>query len=590
MPQLVRFGCFEVDLAAGHIRKRGNRIHLRDQPFQVLAALLEQPGEVVTRDELRRRLWRDEVFVDFDNCLNIAIARLRRVLGDSADHPRFIETLPKHGYRFVAAVSEQVPAVDRVPAARPRLLVLPFLNTSGDPAQEYFSDAMADEIITVLAAFAPEGLAVIARTTAFHYKATHKDVAHVARELSVDYVVEGGARRTAERAALSVQLIRVSDQAHVWAERYEVGLDDLFRTQTTIAETIGAKLGVERARPVQPVRRTPTEDLEAHTLYRQGRHYLVMQTPENFAAAKQCFEQAVARDPRFALAYDALADLYWYFEFMGFAPPKTVAGVGMSYALRALDIDNTLAETHALLGHFRWLLDFSWAEVKRHLDRARELNPTSPLVRVRYAMGPLLTEGRIDEAIAEMEAALESDPFSVFMRMWLGCFFWLDRQYDRAIEQTRLMIEIEPANYTGYWTLGVYTREKGLFDESIAAHHRAVELSGGSMLMLGWFGFALGQSGKTAEARAVLEQLHEAAGRQIYVPPTSFAWTYLGLGDTDNTFVWLDRAVDGRDRMIVPIQFYPFFDPLRGDRRYAKLLRKLNLKPTVRVRRLPDTT
>jgi len=213
--------------------------------------------------------------------------------------------------------------------------------------------------------------------------------------------------------------------------------------------------------------------------------------------------------------------------------------------------------------------------VKRHLDRARELNPTSPLVRVRYVMW-LLLECRFEEAIAEMEAAVESDPLSVSTRTWLAIVLYLDRQYDRAIEQGRLMVEIEPANYVGYWILG-YTREKGLFDESIAAHRKAVELSGGSMLMLGWLGLALGQAGKAAEARAVLEQLHAAADRHLCVPPSSFAFTYLGLGDVDDAFVWLDRAVDGRDRMIIPIQSYPFLDPLRGDPRYGELLRKLKM-------------
>jgi TolB-like protein len=579
MLTIVRFDRYEVDVSAGQIRKRGVRIRLSGQPFQVLAALLETPGQVVTREDLRRRLWPGEVFVDFDNGVNTAIARIREALCDSADAPRFIETLPKHGYRFIAAVSGPTPTADPAVQRRARLVVLPFLNLSGDPAQEYFSDAMTDETITALAKLAPASLAVLARTTTMHYKGTHKDVTRISRELAVDFIVEGSVRCTDSRVALNLQLIRVSDQAHVWAHRYDTELGDVFGAQTAIAQAIAAQLGVASptaapcaARPI----RKPTEDLEAYTLYRQGRHHLSIQTPEHFAAAKRCFEQAVARDPQFALAYDALADLFWYFGFFGYAPPNDVVGPGMSYVLRALDIDNALAETHALLGHYRWQLDFNWAEVKLQLGRARELNPLSPLVRVRYAMGPLLTERRMEEAVAEIEAALESDPLSVFLRAWLGCMLWLDRQYDRAIEQGRLMVEIEPANYVGYWHLGMYSRDKGLFDESIAAHRRAVELSGGSMLMLGWLGLALGQSGNTAEARGVLERLHAAAA-QMYVPPTSFAWTYFGLGDIDNAFVSLDRAIDARDHMIIPIQTYPFLDPVRDDPRYTALLRKMKL-------------
>jgi tetratricopeptide (TPR) repeat protein len=182
-----------------------------------------------------------------------------------------------------------------------------------------------------------------------------------------------------------------------------------------------------------------------------------------------------------------------------------------------------------------------------------------------------------------MEAAVESDPLSIFMRLWLAIMLYLDRQYDRAIEQGRLMVEIEPANYVGHWIVGAYTREKGLFDESISAHRRAVELSGGATLMLGWLGLALGQADRTAEAHSVLERLQAAANRGTYVQPTCFAWTYLGLGDIDTAFVWLDRAVDASDRMMVPIQLYPFFDPLRGDSRYAQLLRKMKLQPTDRL-------
>ena len=311
-----------------------------------------------------------------------------------------------------------------------------------------------------------------------------------------------------------------------------------------------------------------------------------MQTPENFAAAKDCFEHAIARDPRFALAYDALADLWYYYDFMGFASPRTIAGIGMAYAMRALDIDNTLAETHALLGHFRWLLDYDWASVKRHLDRARELNPSSPLVRVRYAMGPLLTpECRLEEAIDELQAALESDPLSVIIRMWLAIMFYLDRQFDRAVEESRRIVAIEPANYVGYWLLGAYAAADGRFEEAIASHQKSIELSGGSTLMLGWFGLTLGLAGRTEEAHGVLDQLQAVADRGAYVPPTCFAWTYLGLGDIEHAFVWLDRAVDVSDRMMVPIQLYPFFDPLRGDPRYADLLRKMKLTPATRVSR-----
>ena len=218
MPHVIRFDRFEVDLAAGQLRKRGNRVRLRDQPFQVLAALLEHSGQVVTRDDLCRRLWPGKVFVDFDNSLNIAIARLRTVLGDSAKHPRYIETLPKRGYRFIGKVSSPPFIMAAGGIRKPRLVVLPFANLSGDPAQEYFGDAVTDEIIGALASLAPEQLAVIARTTAMRYKGSHKDAARIGRELSVDYIVEGSFHQTKEQVSINAQLIQTSDQAHLFGD------------------------------------------------------------------------------------------------------------------------------------------------------------------------------------------------------------------------------------------------------------------------------------------------------------------------------------------------------------------------------------
>jgi tetratricopeptide (TPR) repeat protein len=246
--------------------------------------------------------------------------------------------------------------------------------------------------------------------------------------------------------------------------------------------------------------------------------------------------------------------------------------------LRALEIDNTLADTHVLLGMYRSVLDYAWPEVQREMDRARQLDPASPLVRTRYAVSGLLPHGRMEEAVAELEGALESDPLSPFIRIWFGMMLWLGRHYDRAIEQAKILLELEPAGYLSHFAAGLYYREKGMFDEAIAAHRRAVELSGGSPLMLGWLGLALAQSGNTAEARAVLDRLHPIA-HETYVPPTSFAWIHLGLGEIDDAFTWMDRAVDGRDQMMIPIKTYPFLDAIRADPRFSALLRKMNLEP-----------
>jgi TolB-like protein len=579
MPHIVRFDCFEADLAVGQLRKHGVRIHLRDQPFQVLASLLKHPGHLVTREELRRRLWGDEVFVDFDNSLNIAVARLRTALGDSATRPSFIETLPKRGYRFIGPVSSPVEAE---PTKRIRLAVLPFLNLSGDPAQEYFSDAMTDEVITALAVIAPEQLRVIARTTAMHYKGCNKDVARIGRELDIDYLVEGGVRRAEGQVAINLQLIRVEDQTHLFAKRYVADGSDIFRTQGVIAQEIAEQMlgrGADTSSSTSlavGARRKPTDNLAAYNSYLQGRFHLQKLCAEGFKKAKQYLEEALARDPEFALAYDALAELYWYLGFFGYMPPKDACSRGLFCAVRALEIDNSLAETHALLGLYSKEVDFDWVEVQREMSRALELNPTSPVVRQRYAAGGLMPLGRLDEAVAQIELALESDPLSIIIRAWLGVILWFGRHYERAIEQARQLIELDPTYELGYLIVGQVRCMERAFDDSVAALRKASELSGNSPMVLGWLGLALAQGGNVTEARALLQNLYAGAER-TYVPPSNFAWIHFGLGEIDDAFVWMDRAVEARDNMMTPIKSYPFLDPIRNDPRFTALLRKMNL-------------
>lgn len=580
MSRIIRFDCFEADLTTGQLRKRGIRVRLREQPFQILACLLEHPGQVVTRDDLRRRLWSDEVFVDFDNGLNIAIARLRAALDDSLEHPRFIETLPKRGYRFIADVYASPLATAEPAKSRVRLVVLPFVNLSGDPAQDYFSDAMTDEIITALASLAPEQLAVIARTTAMHYKASPKDVARIGRELNVDYVVEGGICRIGSRVAINVQLILSADQSHVFAKQYSNEMGDVFSLHARIAEDIARHIpcvsgGIDGRNHIT---KKPTGDLLAYQLYLQGRHHMYKETPESLAEAKQRFEQAIARDPRFALAYDGLGECCFWTGFFGYVPPKEAFSTGLWAALRALEIDNSLAETHGLLGQLRQQLDYNWPEVRRELHCAMELNPSSPLVRFRFAGSGLLPHGQLEEGITHLEYALELDPLSLLLRCWISVFLWLARNFDRALEAARFFEGLDPDSYIAQMMIGHICRDSGMLQEAIAAQRRAVEMSGGAPQMLGWLGFSLARSGDTTEARLLLKRLHGMA-YQAYVSPTCFAFIHLGLGEIDDAYVWMERAIDDRDPILIPIKTYPFLDPLRSDPRFHALLRMMNLEP-----------
>jgi TolB-like protein len=489
------------------------------------------------------------------------------VLGDSAERPRFIETLPKRGYRFIAATAESAAGV-------PRVLVLPFANLSGDPGQEYLSDAVTEEVISRLAALAPEHLAVIARTTAQHYKRTPKDIAQIGRELAIDFVVEGSMRRMEDRITATVQLIKAANQTHLWANRYDANWRDVFSIWDAIAQSIAAQIGVTP----RPAFRKPTEDLQAYSLYLQGRHEEYKMTPAGMLKAKQCFEEAIERDRGFALAYDALGELHWYLGFFGVIPPRQASSTGVMAAMRALELDNMLAETHALLGWFRKELDYDWPEVQREMSRALELNPSSPVVRYRYAKGWLLPQGWVREAASEIESALESDPLSMDMRYWLVVMLWLACDYDRGIDESRRLLELDPDYPPAHFGMGLCQREKGLMEQAITEHRRAAELAAGSPPTVGWLGLTLAQSGNATEARNLLDHLHSLALKR-YVPPTSFGLIHFGLGEVEDGFAWLDRAVEARDHMMTPIKTYPFLDSFRSDPRYLALLSKMKLTP-----------
>ena len=580
---IIHFGNFEVDLRAGHLRKRGLKIRLPEQSFQVLTVLLEHAGEPVTREELRRRLWPEHVFVDFDANLNTAIARLRQALNDSVEHPRFIQRLPKRGYRFIGRVFTRSAAVAQAPSQRARLVVLPFVNLSGDPEEEYFSDAMTDEIITVLASVEPEQLAVIARTTAMHYKGSHKDVSRIGRELAVDYLVEGSVQRTEDAVAANVQLIQVSDQTHLFGRRYQSPLRDLFNMQNSIAQTIAAHIPsiANRVRAgaigVACGPKKHTGNLAAYNEYIKGRCDLFKATPEAWANAKQHLERAIALDPEFALGHAALGEFYWYLGYIGLVPPREAHSAGMVHAQRAIELDATRAETHALLAQFHKSVDYNWPEVHREMTLALELNPNSPVVRMHHAVGWLMPQGCLEESVKELERALEFDPLSFEVRFWLGIMLGLSGCHERAIDECRKITDLDPAYLPAYFVMAVGYRYRKMFEEALAAQRRAVELSGGSAMMLGWLGLALAESGETAQARDVLRRLHGMAAHG-YVPPSTFAWIHLGLKEIDTAFEWLNRAVEECDQLMMPIKTYGFFAPIRADPRYLALLRRMNLQ------------
>ncbi len=456
----------------------------------------------------------------------------------------------------------------------PAIAVLPFKNMSENKEDEYFSDGLTEEVINALTKIA--GLRVTARTSSFAFRGKEQDIREIGARLAVDNILEGSVRRAGNRIRVTAQLINVSDACHLWSERYDREMTDVFAIQDEISQVIADKLRVGLGQERRTLKR-PTENLEAYNLYLQGRYHLSKWTPEGFAMARQCLEQAVARDPGFALAYDALSEFYWYLGFFGFIPPKEAFSTGIWAALRAVEIDDTLAETHALVGMYRKELDYNWPEVQREMKRALELNPSSPTVRVRIALSGLMPLGRLKESVEELKFVIESDPLSLFNRWWLAIMYYLARDNDHSLEQARFMIDIDPSYYIGHWMRGMICLDKGILGEAIAEFREAVTLSGNIPLMLGWLGLGLARAGEGGEANALLDRLSEIS-RAAYVPPSCFAWIHLGLGNIGEAFTWMERAIDARDPMIVPIKSYPFLDPLRTDPRFHALLRKMNLE------------
>ena len=457
--------------------------------------------------------------------------------------------------------------------AKPSIAVLPFANMTGAKEDDYLCEGLAEEIINALTRVA--GLRVIARTSAFAVGAMGLDIREAGTRLDVDHILEGSVRRDGRRVRVAAQLITTSDGSHVWSERYDRELTDVLALEDEIAAAISARLRVKLASR-DAGRMQPVVDVEAHAAYLEGRYYFARGTPEALAQAMTCYQRAIARNPEFALAYDSLAELHWYLGFFGNVVPREAFSQSTWHALRALELDDTLAQTHALLGMLRKELDYNWPEVDRELGRAFELNPECPHVRLRHAICGLLPHGRLDEAMAEIEGILQIDPLSLFARWLLAVMAYLARRHGRMIEEGRHMIALDPTHFLGHWVLGIGLNDTGAGREAISALEKAHELSGGMPFTLGFLAYVYGCAGRRDDTRRLLARA-ELLAKGGYVPPSTFAMGYIGLNDWDAAFEWMDRAVEGRDPIIMPIKTFPFLDPVRADARYHALLHKMRL-------------
>lgn len=577
-PPRVHFGAHEADLRAGELFKHGIKIKLREKSFELLALLLEHPGDVVTRDELRARLWPADVFLDFDNNLNTAVTRLREALGDSAEKPKFIETLPRRGYRFIAPVS----ATGAGALARRgiRLAVLPFDNLSGDSAQEYFSDGMTEELITELAALAPEQLGVIARTSAMHYKGSGKEFARIGRELDVDYVVEGSVRRAEDRVRISAQLIQVSDQTHVWAKSYDRQMRDVLSVQSEVAQDIARQIDVNlppaaKRRLVRP-RPVDTEVLDA---YLRGLYEFSRASPRGFREAAECFELALQRDAHFAPAYAKLAIAHALSGFFGYERHCEAYPKAESAARRALALDDTSTDAHNALANVHWFHHWDMDACERELECALGLGPNDPNPHWTMAMFQgSMTEDH-ERAAMEASLALSLDPLSIVIRSSTCWVHYWARNHDRAIAQARAALALDENAAQAYYVLGAAARAKGAFEEAIAALEQA-SAKFGDPFSLAYLGMAFGLWGKPDQARAALRRLETSCGGGR-VPSIFAAFIHAGLGQNGMAIDLIEKAFDEHDAFVLWLRVSPDWDSLRSEVRFQQLLCRLNLPARV---------
>jgi TolB-like protein/DNA-binding winged helix-turn-helix (wHTH) protein/Flp pilus assembly protein TadD len=614
--QTYRFGDFAFDPSSGELHKHGLKVRLQEQPFQILMLLLVRPGEVVTREQVRQALWPGDTFVDFDAGLNSAIKRLRDALEDSAEEPRFVETLPRRGYRFVAPVEGPPapvpePATIQVPASPARksrfwgvaapltvaavlaalglsatrnrwraersgpvqirsIAVLPFENLGGDREQDYFVDGMTDAIITNLAQV--RALRVISRTSVVQYERTDKLLPRIAEDLNVDAVVEGTVMRSGDRVRVTAQLIHAATDRHLWARTYERELRDVLALQAELAGAIAQAVQV-KLRPEEERRLAArgTVDPEAYDAYLKGRFFWNKRSPQGLSKAVEYFQQAIERDPAYAPAHSGLSDAYRMSGLQGL-PPREVMPKAEAAARKALALDDTLAEAHASLAGVLYRYHWDWEGAEREFQRSLELDPNYAEGHRAYAIY-LLTVRRHDEAVAEARRARELSPLSSVINVELAAALVRVGRYDEAIQQVHKTLEIDPKFSRAYVTLAGAYEGQGDRSRAVAALEKSVPPSRRGANPS--FGYAYGLTGRRREALEVLARL-EKLSHERYVNPQDFAVVYLGLGDKDQALAWLEKAYQERSFEMLGFSG-PVFDRLSDDPRFQDLRRRMGL-------------
>jgi len=536
--QTVRFGAFELDMDAGELRRQGLKIRLQEQPLRILQLLLAKPRRLVTREELRKALWSSNSYVDFDQGLNRAIKKLREALGDSAESPRFVETLAKRGYRFIGDSRTSSAIGDSI-------VVLPFVNMSADTENEYFADGITEEIINALTQIGD--LHVVARSSAFSFKGKHVDPRVVAEQLNVRTVLEGSVRRADNQLRITVQLVNAADGFHLWSERYDREMQDVFAIQDEIARSIARRLQVTfEADAAGPLVRPGTGNLEAYRQYVKGRALLYKRASAIPRALESC-RRAVTLDPEYALAWAGLADSYTAAGYYGLTPAQESVLKGLEAARRAVAIDPSLAEAHCALAMASLMGTWDREEARREFLRSIELNPKYLQARGWYALFYLqLSAGQLAEGLMQTKVALVSDPLSCYAHSMYAWTCAVAGNLAEAIQAGRRAVEIDPENYVAHIALQESLRLGGELEESIAVGQLALAMSGRHAWAMFCRAVTFADWGKSAEADAVYCEML-ARTRHQYVAPGALAIAASGAAREDDAVRHAREAFDTRD-------------------------------------------
>lgn len=568
------FGLFRLDTEARLLFRKGERVVLTPKAVDLLIALVAAEGKPIGKDDLLQKIWPDTVVEE--GSLTSHISLLRKALGEGHDEPQFIETIPKRGYRFVGPVHQIVEGMGDASVGRKMLVVLPFENLSGGEKHDYFSEGLTEEMISQLARLSPEHLAVIARTSAMQYKSTNKTVQQIGRELRVSHALEGSVRCAGGRVRITAQLIRVSDETHLWAESYERNLRDILALQGEVARAIAREIQIKLTLHQQKrLDSASSLDPEAHEAYLKGRHLWNRRTEDGMRKSITQYEEAIRQHPEYAMAYAGVADSYVMLACRGMAPAKETFRKAKAAARKALDLDSELAEAHGSLAHVR-LHDWDWEGLEKDFQKAIQLNPAETIVYYWYGEF-LMSMGRPEEAIAMTQKAHQADPLSPVIGSSLAMILYLARRYDQAVQVLERTHEINPNHFLPHLRTGLVHIQQNRYDDAIRELRTAVTLADQSTETLAALAMAYAAAGMTNEAEEITSGLEKLQGKR-YVLPYNIAKIYAAASNKDKAFEWLEKAYQEGNPDLIELNSEPVFDRLRTDARLSDLMRRIGFQ------------